>query len=472
MLGLRNGRHYVRIRRINVFLCKNVGNFCRMMLKVVKDCKVIVYWKNFFFVFSFFAVTLHRCIFTRVAYHITEIYNLYNYINKVTKMKSKIVYLMLCLALVGCGKKNQMPEADNEYAVETVKASESDLNVSYPATIKGMQDIEVRPKISGFITKMLVDEGAFVRKGQVLFTIDDVQYREAVRSAEANIRQLSASINSQVLTVQNKKLLNSKKIISDYDLKVAQNELASLKAQFAAAKAQLIQARDNLYYCTIKSPADGVIGLIPYRVGSLVSSSSAEALTTVSNISKMYVYFSMTEKQVLEMTREKGGTTKAISELPEIQLQLSDGSLYELKGKVSTLGGVIDEATGSVSMRATFDNPNRVLRSGGSGSVLVPLHMKNAIVVPQKAVFEIQDRKFVYLVGADNKVKSVQIEVLDQNDGTNYVVTSGLKIGDRMVVEGVSNLKEGTVIKPITPAQSEAKQRKAQQEVKDGKMPM
>ncbi len=388
------------------------------------------------------------------------------------KMKSKIVYLMLCLALVGCGKKNQMPEADNEYAVETVKASESDLNVSYPATIKGMQDIEVRPKISGFITKMLVDEGAFVKKGQVLFTIDDVQYREAVRSAEANVRQLSANINSQVLTVQNKKLLNEKKIISDYDLKVAQNELASLKAQFAATKAQLIQARDNLSYCTIKSPVDGVIGLIPYRVGSLVSSSSAEALTTVSNISNMYVYFSMTEKQVLEMTREKGGTTKAISELPEIQLQLSDGSLYELKGKVSTLGGVIDEATGSVSMRATFANPNRVLRSGGSGSVLVPIHMKNAIIVPQKAVFEIQDRKFVYVVESGNKVKSVQIEVLDQNDGTNYVVTSGLKFGDKIVTEGVSGLKEGTVIKPITPAQSAEKQRKAQQEVKEGKMPM
>lgn len=393
-------------------------------------------------------------------------------INRGMKMKSKIAYLMLCLALVGCGGKSQMPQADNEYTVETVKPAVSDLTVSYPATIKGIQDIEVRPKISGFITKVLVDEGAFVKKGQVLFQIDDVQYREAVRAAEATVQQLTASINSQTLTVENKKVLNSKKIISDYDLKVAQNDLANLKAQLASAKAQLIQARDNLYYCSVKSPSDGVIGLIPYRVGSLVSSSSAEALTTVSNISKMYVYFSMTEKQVLEMTREPGGTVKAISELPEIRLQLSDGSQYDQLGKVSAMGGVIDASTGSVSVRATFDNPNRILRSGGSGQVLVPVHMENTISVPQKAVFEIQDRKFVYLVQAGNKVKSVQIEVLDQNDGTNYVVTSGLKLGDRYVAEGASTLKEGTVIKPITAAQSAAKRAKAQQEVKEGKMPM
>ncbi len=371
---------------------------------------------------------------------------------------------MLCLALVGCGNKMQIPEASNEYAVVSVQTSEATLSTSYPATIKGVQDIEIRPKVSGFITKLCVDEGDFVRKGQTLFLIDRVQYEAAVKSSEAAVRVAQSTVNTQELTVKNKRQLHDKKIISDYDMEMAENQLASNKAQLAQARAQLVDARNNLSYCTVTSPSDGVIGTIPYRVGSLVSSSTAEALTTVSDISKMYVYFSMTEKQMLEFTRDKGGIKEAVSTMPAVQLQLADGTLYGESGKISAVSGVIDMETGSVSMRATFANASKILRSGGTGSILIPTHVSSAILVPQKATYEIQDKKFVYVVGKDSKVKSTEIKTLVQNDGTNYVVTGGLKVGDRIVVDGVNTLKDGMVIKPITPEQAVANRRKAEQE--------
>lgn len=374
-------------------------------------------------------------------------------------MKSRIAYLTLCLALVGCGNKTQIPQASNEYAVREIKTTECNLSTSYPATIKGIQDIEIRPKVSGFITKVHVDEGDFVRRGQVLFSIDRVQYEAAVKSAEAAVRVARTAVSTQKLTVKNKKMLHEKKIISDYDMEMAENQLASAEAELASARAQLIDARNNLSFCSVTSPSDGVVGTIPYRVGSLVSSTTAEALTTVSNISKMYVYFSMTEKQLLEYTKGADGVKGALAAIPAVSLQLADGSTYNQTGKVTNVSGVIDIATGSVSMRATFDNPQKILRSGGSGSVVFPIHMDNAILVPQKATYEIQDKHFVYVVGKDNKVKNTEITVLPQNDGTNFVVTGGLKAGERIVVEGVNTLSDGMAIKPISEAQSAANRR-------------
>ena len=367
-------------------------------------------------------------------------------------MKSRIAYLTLCLA-------TQIPQASNEYAVREIKTTECNLSTSYPATIKGIQDIEIRPKVSGFITKVHVDEGDFVRRGQVLFSIDRVQYEAAVKSAEAAVRVARTAVSTQKLTVKNKKMLHEKKIISDYDMEMAENQLASAEAELASARAQLIDARNNLSFCSVTSPSDGVVGTIPYRVGSLVSSTTAEALTTVSNISKMYVYFSMTEKQLLEYTKGTDGVKGALAAIPAVSLQLADGSTYNQTGKVTNVSGVIDIATGSVSMRATFDNPQKILRSGGSGSVVFPIHMDNAILVPQKATYEIQDKHFVYVVGKDNKVKNTEITILPQNDGTNFVVTGGLKAGERIVVEGVNTLSDGMAIKPISEAQSAANRR-------------
>lgn len=385
----------------------------------------------------------------------------------------KIAYLTLVLALAtACGdKKSGMPGSSNDFAVVTVKATDADLNTSYPATIKGQQDIEIRAKVSGHITRVLVDEGATVRKGQALFEIDRTQYAAAVKAAEAQINVVKSQIATQELTVANKKMLLDKAIISKYDYDMATNSLESLKAQLAAAKAQYLNAKDQLSFCTITSPADGVVGEIPYRVGSLVSASTVEPLTTVSNIAKMYVYFSMTEKQLLGLSRESGGVNEAITKMPAVRLMLADGSEYGNPGVISAISGVIDQATGSVQIRADFDNAGHILRSGGTGSVLIPTHASNVIIIPQKATYEIQDKKFVYTVGKDNKAKSTEITVLPQNDGKDYVVTSGLKAGDRIVVEGINKLKNEMEINPITPAESQAKQAKAQQHMKDGKLP-
>lgn len=387
-------------------------------------------------------------------------------------MKKIALWVLTAVVLTSCGSKSkQMGEASNDFAVETVQATTADLKTSYPATIKGMQDIEIRPKVSGYLVKLLVDEGSTVRKGQPLFLIDSEQYRAAVKAAQAQVKVCKANIATQKLTVENKRMLFKQNIISSYDLQMAENTLTSYEAQLAAAQAQLQSARDNLSWCTVTSPADGVVGSIPYRVGSLVSAQSAEALTTVSNISKMYVYFSMTEKQLLALTREAGGINAAIKKMPAVSLVLSDGSTYSQSGTISTVSGVIDSSTGSVQMRATFDNAQHVLRSGGTGSILVPTHSNDAIMVPQSATFDVQDKKFVYVVNNDKSVATREITVLPQNDGQTYVVASGLRSGERIVVDGVNQLKNGQKINPITRAQLQANQKKEQQAMKDGKMP-
>lgn len=387
-------------------------------------------------------------------------------------MKKIALWVLTAVMLTSCGSKsNKMGEASNDFAVETIQTTTADLKTSYPATIKGMQDIEIRPKVSGYLVKLLVDEGATVRKGQPLFLIDSEQYRATVKAARAQIRVCRANIATQKLTVDNKRMLFKQNIISSYDLKMAENTLASYEAQLAAAEAQLQSAQDNLRWCTVTSPADGVVGSIPYRVGSLVSGQSAEALTTVSNISKMYVYFSMTEKQLLALTREAGGVNAAIKKMPAVSLVLSDGTTYSQSGTISTVSGVIDPSTGSVQMRATFDNAQHILRSGGTGSILIPTHASDAIMVPQSATFDVQDKKFVYVVNADKSVATREITVLPQNNGQTYVVASGLRAGERIVVDGVNQLKNGQKINPITPAQLKANQAKEQKAMKDGKMP-
>lgn len=387
-------------------------------------------------------------------------------------MKKIALWVLTAVMLTSCGSKsNKMGEASNDFAVETIQTTTADLKTSYPATIKGMQDIEIRPKVSGYLVKLLVDEGATVRKGQPLFLIDSEQYRATVKAAKAQIRVCRANIATQKLTVDNKRMLFKQNIISSYDLKMAENTLASYEAQLAAAEAQLQSAQDNLRWCTVTSPADGVVGSIPYRVGSLVSGQSAEALTTVSNISKMYVYFSMTEKQLLALTREAGGVNAAIKKMPAVSLVLSDGTTYSQSGTISTVSGVIDPSTGSVQMRATFDNAQHILRSGGTGSILIPTHASDAIMVPQSATFDVQDKKFVYVVNADKTIATREITVLPQNNGQTYVVASGLRAGERIVVDGVNQLKNGQKINPITPAQLKANQAKEQKAMKDGKMP-
>lgn len=370
----------------------------------------------------------------------------------------RIFYSLVALSMGACaGQQSQQGSGVNELAVIQVEAASTILNSSYPATIEGRQDVEIRPQVSGFITRVCVDEGDFVQKGQLLFLIDSVQYKAAVEAAEAAVKVAEANVATAKLTVRTKTELADKNIISQYDLQTAQNTLASAEANLAQAKAQLVNARNNLSYTRIVSPSNGIVNTIPYRVGSLVSASIVTPLTTVSDISNMYVYFSMTEKQLLNFTREGGTMAQLINSFPEVELMLVDGSIYKEKGKVETISGSIDKTTGSVRMRATFPNDKNILRSGGSGNVLVPVKMDGVLSIPQKATYELQDKRFVYVVSDSSVLQNREIQVLSQNDGKNFFVTSGLQAGERIVYEGVGTLRNGMKIKAITPAEAEAK---------------
>ena len=367
-------------------------------------------------------------------------------------------YSLTALLAFSCGNSQQGGMPALSLAVMTVEPTSQELNSAYPATIKGQQDIEIRARVSGYITKLCVDEGAVVHKGQPLFLIDAVPYQKAVQAAEAAVEVAKANVATTQLTVDSKTELHAQNIISDYDLQTAKNSLASAKAALAQAEAQLASARNDLSYTTITSPSDGVVGTIPFRVGSLVGTTTQEPLTVVSDINKMFVYFSMNEKQLLALTRQKDGSVNSmIGAMPEVQLQLADGTMYPAKGKIETLSGVIDLSTGAVQMRATFPNAQRLLRSGGPGTVRIPSVLDSALLIPQSATYEVQDKKFVYVLGDSSKVKNTEITVFPLDNGKQYVVTSGLKPGEQVVVEGVATLRDGMPIQPITPEQSAAK---------------
>ena len=383
---------------------------------------------------------------------------------------SRVAFAALGLSvLTACGGgPGGMKMGDNQFAVEAVKATSSNQSEQYPATIKGLQDIEVRPQVSGLIVKLCVDEGATVRKGQALFQIDPTQYKAAYDQAAASVKSAKANLETITATERNKKMLHDQKIISDFEYQTAVNNLLTAKANLAQAEAAYTAAKQNLDFCTVKSPSDGVIGTFPYRIGALVSPSISEPLTTVSEIGDMYVYFSMTEKQLLDLTRAGGTLKEQLEKMPAVKLQLADGTMYDAEGKIDAVSGVIDQTTGSVSMRAIFPNKQNILRSGGMANVVFPYTMSEIILIPQTATQEIQDKKFVYVLQPDSTLKHTEIQISNLNDGKNYIVTGGLKEGDQIVVEGVQTLQDGQKISPITVAQKEAKYQQALQDQRDG----
>lgn len=374
-------------------------------------------------------------------------------------MKKVLFIATIAAMIVSCGgKRGGQPNfGDDEYPVVTVGTSSAASQTTYPATIKGVQDVEIRPKVAGFITRINVREGQSVGAGQVLFVIDNVTYQAAVRQAQAAVNTAKAQMNTAKLTYENNQKLHEQNIIGDYELMTAKNSYETAQAAVAQAEAGLTSARENLSFCYVKSPASGIIGNLPYKVGAMVSASSTPALTTVSNNSSMEVYFSMTEKDILDMAKTSGSAQAAIASMPTVRLQLADGTIYNHPGKVTKMSGVIDASTGSVQLIAVFSNPNRLLKSGGSGSIIVPHDNSTAIVIPQSCVSEVQDKKFVYTVTKDNKVKYTEIKVAPQNDGNNYVVTEGLSVGDRYVTNGITKLTDGQEIKVITPERYQQK---------------
>nr|WP_288330218.1 efflux RND transporter periplasmic adaptor subunit [uncultured Prevotella sp.] len=372
-------------------------------------------------------------------------------------MKSNLLIAAVALLLASCGNKGNIKMGDNEYPVVTIGSQNAELQTTYPATIKGVQDVQIRPKVSGFITKVCVQEGQAVKAGQLLFVIDNTTYQAAVRQAQASVNSAKSQLNTAKLTYENSQKLFKSNVIGSYELQSSQNSYETAMAAVAQAKAALASAQETLGFCYVKSPANGVVGSLPYKVGALVSAGSVDALTTVSDVATVEVYFSVTEKDILDLTKTAGSTHAAISAYPPVKLLLSDGTTYKHPGKVTKVSGVIDAATGSVSMIARFPNPERLLKSGGSGTIVVPRDNSNAIVIPQTVTTEVQNKIFVYTVGKDNKVKYTEITVDPQNDGNHYVVTGGLHVGDRIVTKGITSLTDGMEIKPITEAQYEKK---------------
>jgi len=362
----------------------------------------------------------------------------------------------LAAMLVACGGGGGRPTfGDNEYPVVTVGTSSADMQTTYPATIKGVQDVEIRPKVQGFLTQINVKEGQTVSAGQTLFVIDNETYQAQVRQAQAAVNTAQQGVNTAQLTYDNSQQLHQNRVIGDYELQTAKNSYESAKAQLAQAQASLANAREMLSFCFVKSPAAGVVGTLPFKKGALVSGSNV--LTNVANISQMDVYFSVTEKEAMALSQ------KGLSSLPAVKLQLADGSVYGLEGKVTRMSGVIDQVTGSVQLIATFPNPEKQLKSGGAGNIIIPRQASDAIIIPQSCVSEVQNKKFVYLLTEGNKVKYTEIKVDPQDDGNTYIVTEGLKAGDKYVTNGITKLNDGMEIVPITP---ERYQQKIQEQAK------
>ena len=356
------------------------------------------------------------------------------------------ILAVCCLSLAACKNGGPATQTSESY-YETLEIALSDrtLSTGYSAAISGVQTVEIRPQVSGMITEIMIEEGESVRKGQVLFVIDQTPYKAAYEIAVANVKSAEAALSTAELIYQSNKDLYEQDVVSEFDLMTAQNDLTEAEAKLALCKAEEVNASNNLSYTEVRSPVNGVASMIPYRVGALVSSSISQPLVTVSDDSSVYAYFSMAENQMLDMVQQYGSLNKAISQMPEVELVMSNGQKYGHLGKINAISGTISENTGAVSLRAVFNNRNHLLRNGGSGTIIIPTTISDCIVIPQAATYELQDRIFVYKV-IDGKASATEIKVAPQNNGTEYIVTSGLKVGDVIVAEGAGLIKEGTQI--------------------------
>lgn len=347
--------------------------------------------------------------------------------------------------VVSCGSSTH-PEQQQEYPALTVGQSDVTIEDVFSATIEGRQDVEIYPQLSGKISKVCIKEGQSVKQGQILFVIDQVPYKAALRMATANVHAAQATLETARLERDSKRELLKENVISDYELRTAENSLLAAQAALEQAQAQEIDARNNLSYTEIKSPVNGVAGMLPYRAGALVSPQMSQPLTTVSDNSEMYAYFSISEKQLQDLIWQYGSMAEAIAGFPEVSLKLSNGSKYKSPGKIETISGVINPQTGTASVKAVFPNKDGLLLSGNAGNVIFPNTEKNVIVIPQSAAYEIQDKVYAVKV-ADGKAIVTEITVSRYNDGHSYLVKSGLTVGDTIVSEGTSMIQDGQEVK-------------------------
>ena len=360
---------------------------------------------------------------------------------KILKICRTVTLCVFIWVLTSCSTNEHQEDAAHLFSTMTISKTDVTINKSYSASIYGRQDIKIIPRVDGYLTSVLVKEGEIVRKGQPLFVIDQVSYNANLQSAKANVAVSEANIANAELTYQSKKALFEKNIVSKFELSAAENELKTAQALLLQAKAQEDVALNNLSFTVIKSPSDGVVGNVPYRTGDYVSTATQEGLTVISDNSQIYVYFSMTENELRSLVREYGTPERLIKQMPEIELQLNDGTRYESKGHIESISGIINTQTGTASVRGVFPNKNRLLWSGSIGSVIIPQKFTDVVVIPQNVVGEIQDKLFVFKA-VEGKAKRTFITAEKINDGKKYIIRQGLELGDVIVTEGAGVLTD------------------------------
>ncbi|MDR2038007.1 MAG: efflux RND transporter periplasmic adaptor subunit [Bacteroidales bacterium] len=361
---------------------------------------------------------------------------------------NRIFYGAVVFAMfVSCGNKQQDASQANQlvYPTEMLKKCDAQSQVVYPVSIKGQEDIEIRPRIDGFIDAIYVDEGSAVEKGQSLFRINSPQAEQTLTTAKASLISAQARVNTARINVERVKPLAEKGIIGEVQLETAKDSYQSALADMAQAEAALKNAQATVSWTNVTAPVTGFVGALPYRQGSLVNSSNV--LTTVANTGNVFAYFSLNEKELRALMNDLEGTTQKekIKNIPQVSLILADGTKYPEKGTVETITGVLNASTGSANIRAEFPNEHAELKSGTSGSIIIPRTLHNVFLIPQKATFAQQDKTLIFVVQGDSVVQKV-ISVVPIAGGKSYAVTDGLKEGERIVTDGIVTLSHGKKI--------------------------
>ena len=368
------------------------------------------------------------------------------------KMKNVIITsFILALVLSSCADKNQAPATPPPpvLPVLAISTANTTTDAEYPASIQGTVDVEIRPQVSGNLDRIYVDEGAYVSKGQTLFKINERPFREQLNNALASLHAAEAALINANLEVDKLTPLVQNKVVSDYQLKTAKATQKIAAANIEQAKAMVGSAKINLGYTNVTAPVSGYIGRLPKKQGSLVSASDVEALTTLSDVHEVFAYFSLSETDFINFKSKYAGNSLGdkIKKLPPVNLILADNNAYPQTGKIDMVDGQFDKTTGAITLRATFPNTNGTLRSGNTGRIRLGLNHDDAILVPQSATVEMQDKVFVFTVGKDNKVTKMPITVVGKN-GTNYLIKDGVKTGDQIVLSGIDKLQDGQAIQP------------------------
>ena len=359
----------------------------------------------------------------------------------------KFLLIIIPVLMLSCASRQQNEgDKPKHYELLTITTSDHELTTEYAASLKGQQDTRIIPRIEGYLQGVYVKEGEQVKEGQLLFRVDAATYRATVETANANVQQMTAALEKAQIEYNGKKQLYNKKVISDQELALSKSDLDMAKANLAAAQAALTSARNDLGYTELRSPSDGIVGRIRYRKGDFVSSNLQEGLTVVADNRHIRAYFSMSETILMDYLSEHKTMEAAVNQMPEVRLLLPNGQFYGQTGRVESISGIVDETTGAVSVCALFDNRNGILLSGGTGKIVMPAVRKNAIVIPQEATYEIQDKVYVVKV-VDGRATASIIEVEPHNNGKEYVVTSGLKEGDVIIAKGAGFVEEGEEVR-------------------------